>query len=287
MVIAFLLCALAALTLFWFLKGKKPKDGEAQHIYSYESTVTTADDASDDSKSDIGSPAESSDGAASDASSNFEPDDTSSDLTSTDITDTDGVNSTDITDTNGVNSTVSPPNTAGNDTVESTEETINENYSYVRLSEYPYSTELFETYGYSSAFLSDKIAIVSMQGADDGVYNIPEKINGYTVFAIINSHSTEAAKSVKCIIIPKTVSLISDNTFKSIYYPNLTDVYYCGTALNMLENIFSAPIDLQPRENPVNLHCLPDCVNTATYELFSAQTPRGSVYVEWDGILPN
>lgn len=116
--------------------------------------------------------------------------------------------------------------------------------------------------------------------ASDGIYIIPESIDGKRVGAIMpNAFSDTAISStVKKVVVPSTVKTIWQNAFSNCY--NLTDIYLHGTTINIFETAFA---DVSNRTGTLTIHCSRDCKTFAFYYYKNIVGNYNAIYKEWNG----
>jgi len=114
----------------------------------------------------------------------------------------------------------------------------------------------------------------------NGVYRIPEKIDGYRVTAIASTTFSdgEISPTVKKVVLPKTVRSVQSRTFSSCY--GLTDLYLCGEYVSMA-NVF---VPAEERSFPLTIHASRTCENDASRRYcVIASYDYGAQYEEWSG----
>ncbi len=171
---------------------------------------------------------------------------------------------------------------------ESNEESNDESSSPSQQIVYKYraSTPNDEFAGLS---LDNAITIIGVETvSENGVYTIPETIDGKRVFAIAsNAFCEEHIKdTVKTVIIPKSVKNIANYAFYDCY--NMTDLYLCGEA------VAGSPFSFLPPKEKCNgvitLHASATCHdrNLRTYKsMYSYEEWAGNdvgwIFEEWNG----
>ncbi len=129
--------------------------------------------------------------------------------------------------------------------------------------------------------ITDVIVITGVRtAASDGIYNIPEEIDGKRVGAIMPNAFSDAAISstVKKVVVPTSVKTIWQNAFSNCY--NLTDIYLRGTTINIFETAFA---DMSNRTGTLTIHCARDCKTFAFYYYRNIVDNYDALYQEWNG----
>ena len=129
--------------------------------------------------------------------------------------------------------------------------------------------------------ITDVIVITGVScAASDGIYTIPEEIDGKRVGAIMPNAFCDAAISstVKKVVVPSTVKTIWQNAFSSCN--NLTDIYLLGKTINIFETAFA---DVSNRTGTLTIHCARDCKTFAFYYYRNIVGNYGAIYQEWNG----
>ncbi len=232
------------------------------------------------------------------------PDDSSDNVSSTpsatDNSSTTQSNNTPTTSTNSSNNNNSEneqkPITSSDDDTPSGEEPKAEEqalkFHFLYASTLPEYNILFDWY--TREDLADKIIITAVEGeAPNGICNIPEKIDGFTVIGISNFSFDSAknptlnimASTIKKIIFPKSVTVFDPETFH--FCTNLTDAYICAESVYLPSYTFSLN-STEGTDPKINLYCSKSCENISPYfpKLLKDSIPYGCVYAEWDGTLP-
>lgn len=135
--------------------------------------------------------------------------------------------------------------------------------------------------GHAVYDVTDVIVITGVSvPSSDGIYVIPEKINGKKVGAIMPSAFNDPAISntVKKVVIPATVRSIWQNAFSNCY--NLTDIYIYSKVVEIYENSFA---DISKRTGSLTIHCTRDCRNFEFYYYRNIAGNYGATYKEWNG----
>ena len=112
----------------------------------------------------------------------------------------------------------------------------------------------------------------------DGVYIIPETIDGYRVVGILDGTFGEEhiRDTVKVVVIPKHVSTIACDALRFCY--NLTDLYICGEELGAPASFF--PVK-EYRRATLTVHCSSECHNR-DHRTFKSLCDGGEAeYEEW------
>lgn len=129
--------------------------------------------------------------------------------------------------------------------------------------------------------ISDVIVITGVRTpASDGVYNIPETIDGKRVGAIMPNAFCDSAISatVKKVVIPTTVKTIWKNAFSNCH--NLTDIYLFGKTIDIIEEAFA---NVSDRNGSLKIHCAYDCKTFAFYYYRNIADRYHATYHEWNG----
>lgn len=128
----------------------------------------------------------------------------------------------------------------------------------------------------------DDIVITGVATASkNGVYVIPEKIDGKRVIAIMQLSfcGDGISDTVKKIVVPSTVKTIWDRAFVKCY--NLTDIYFCGNSLYTYPSAFADPSE---RTGTLTIHCCAECSNRDfRYYKNIADSFYGAQFEEWNG----
>lgn len=129
--------------------------------------------------------------------------------------------------------------------------------------------------------IEDFIVITGVASvSSDGVYDIPEIIDGKKVGAIMPMAfcDPDISSTVKTVIVPATVKTIWQNAFSDCY--NLTDIYLRGNLIDIFENAF-APLSV--RTSTLTIHCSPGCTTYTFYHYRNIVQNYDAVYQEWGG----
>lgn len=111
----------------------------------------------------------------------------------------------------------------------------------------------------------------------DGIYRVPERIDGMRVVAI-DRHAF-AGEDVRKVVLPATVMTVNHDAFSACL--NLTDIYYGSKAIYTYSNAF-APVE--SRTGTLTIHCAQDCTNRHfSYYRKIASEWFGAEYREWNG----
>ncbi len=127
----------------------------------------------------------------------------------------------------------------------------------------------------------DVIVITGVSAVSpNGVYEIPETINGKKVGAIMSSAFSDAAISgtVRAVYLPSSVRMIWNGAFKTCY--NLTDIYLASAVIGIEETAFPATAK---RAGTLTIHCAADCRDFDYYYYRNIATRYDAVYEEWNG----
>ncbi len=112
------------------------------------------------------------------------------------------------------------------------------------------------------------------QTVSDGIYEIPQTIDGKIVVAVMPQAFTAVNKTVKQVILPASVKTVWNYAFEKC--SNLTHVYLRGKAIYIEGQAFEGV----PR---FTLHCSADC-SDRNFRYYKNIAPNyGAVYEEWNG----
>lgn len=116
--------------------------------------------------------------------------------------------------------------------------------------------------------------------AADGVYVIPDTIDGKKVAAIMPTafNDPKIAKTVKSITLPSTVRTIWENALSEC--TNLTDLYIKSAVIQIYEE--SLP-PASKRSGTLTIHCKKDCRNFDFYYYRNIANKYSAEYKEWNG----
>lgn len=116
--------------------------------------------------------------------------------------------------------------------------------------------------------------------ASDGIYDIPDTIDGKKVGGIMPYAFCDSAisQTVKKVIVPNTVKTIWQNAFSSCY--NLTDIYLRGRAIDIFETAF---VSKNNRNGTLTIHCSSDCTNFNYYYYRNIAENYNAQYKQWNG----
>ena len=116
--------------------------------------------------------------------------------------------------------------------------------------------------------------------ASDGVYIIPETIDGKKVAAIMPSAfcDPEIKDTVKKVVVPSSLKTIWQNAFSDCY--NLTDIYLRGSTIDILESAFA---NSSKRTSKLTIHCSRDCKTSAFYYYRNIAQNYDADYQQWNG----
>ncbi|MGN0172287.1 MAG: hypothetical protein ACI39E_05860 [Acutalibacteraceae bacterium] len=136
--------------------------------------------------------------------------------------------------------------------------------------------------GKGSMYVSDNIVVITgvVNPAPDGVYTIPETIDGNKVAAIMPSAFCDAniSQTVRTVILPATVRTVWSDAFGDCC--NLTDIYIKSLVIGIYEDAFP---ELPERTEALTIHCAKDCRNFDFYYYRNIASDYGAVYEEWNG----
>lgn len=116
--------------------------------------------------------------------------------------------------------------------------------------------------------------------ASDGVYTVPETIDGKRVGGIMPLAFCDPniSSTVKKVVVPATVRTVWQNAFSNCY--NLTDIYLCGNDISIYESAFA---DLPLRNSKLTIHCSRNCKRLDLYFYRNIYQDYGAEYQEWNG----
>ena len=129
--------------------------------------------------------------------------------------------------------------------------------------------------------ISDVIVITGVQtAASDGIYTIPQEIDGKRVGAIMPNAfcDSKISQTVKKIVVPATIKTIWQNAFSNCY--NLTDIYVEGKIIDIFESAFA---DKSNRTGALTIHCTYDCKNFDYKYYRNIADNYDALYQEWNG----
>ncbi|MBR5472355.1 MAG: leucine-rich repeat protein [Clostridia bacterium] len=135
--------------------------------------------------------------------------------------------------------------------------------------------------GHDSYAVENVIVITGVSSiSSDGVYVIPEKIDGKKVGAIMPDafSNPNVSHTVKKVVLPATVRTIWENAFSNCY--NLTDIYLHSKVIAIYE---SALPDVSKRTGTLTIHCARDCRNFEFYYYRNIINKYDAQYKEWNG----
>ena len=116
--------------------------------------------------------------------------------------------------------------------------------------------------------------------ASDGIYRIPDTIDGKTVIAIQKNafYNDGHALTVKAVYLPAKLRTVWDGAFLGCY--NLTDIYLYGRSV-YIGDAFPAA---EKRNGTLTIHCAYDCNNRDfRYYRNIAESYYDARYEEWNG----
>lgn len=119
--------------------------------------------------------------------------------------------------------------------------------------------------------------------AEDGVYIIPEEINGVKVVSIATNAfcKEQIAKTVKKVVIPSSVRLLQDYSFSKC--TNLTDIYFCGNIIDAYYSAFLKSYYSDELCSNFTVHCSKEC-RDSLFRKYSSSNYEYP-YQEWDGVI--
>lgn len=278
---AFLL--VAAISFFAILSGNKDNNDNDSNISSLsESTISSHSDNSGANNPDISNNNSSNDNNINDSTDNKTPTITPNNTKDPVISDNPSV----------PNDPTTPSTPSQDDTNKKTESNTDIDNDTPNTPEatkptYSYRDALYtECYMYDNQpqnlYMENHIVITGVYGvAGDGVYEIPETINGKKVVAVMQSAFSDPSVSanVKKIILPSTVRSVWENAFSDCY--NLTDIYFRSKSISVSQLAFA---DISKRTSTLTIHCSSDCKDAKFfYYKTIASTKYNAVYQLWDG----
>ncbi len=143
---------------------------------------------------------------------------------------------------------------------------------------------------YAGLSVENAITIIGVETvSENGVYDIPETIDGKRVFAIASYAFCEdnIKDTVKTVIVPKSVKNIANHAFYDC--GNMTDLYLCGEAVAGSPEYFLPKLEI--RKNTIVLHASATCHdrNLRTYKsMYSYEEWAGNdigwIFEEWNGL---
>lgn len=148
--------------------------------------------------------------------------------------------------------------------------------------QYGYRAAVTGDDGYGATIPADSIVITSINyTSPDGVYVIPDSIDGKRVFSIAGGVFSAPAirDTVRVVVIPKRCRNLFYDALNYCY--NLTDVYYAG------EGIFLADGFLPPvsrRNQTITIHSSATATNRNFTKLKNVAYYVEAQFSEWDGV---
>ena len=176
--------------------------------------------------------------------------------------------------TSDVSSETEPPTSKPTETQKPT---ISATYSYRDAT----AEDCFTSGNIPATPVENVIVITGVSTASsDGVYIIPDIIDGKKVAAIMPSAFCDAAikDSVKKVVVPSSVKTIWQNAFSDCY--NLTDIYLRGSTIDIFENAFA---DLSKRTSKLTIHCSRECKTFGFYYYRNIVQDYDADYQQWNG----
>ena len=134
--------------------------------------------------------------------------------------------------------------------------------------------------GYSVLYSYDGcIVITGVYGIpSDGVYNVPEKIDGKKVIAIAQNAFLGVKDNVRAVILPSTVRVIWPNAFAGC--SDLSNVYIRSKVIAIYPDAF---MSVQNRNVTLTLNTSRDCRDFDYYYYKNISNKYGASYNEWNG----
>lgn len=129
--------------------------------------------------------------------------------------------------------------------------------------------------------VEDVIVITGVStAASDGVYIIPEIIDGKKVAAIMPSAfcDPEIKDTVKKVVVPSSLKTIWQNAFSECY--NLSDIYLSGTTIDIFESAFA---NSSKRTSKLTIHCSRECKTFGFYYYRNIAQNYDAEYQQWNG----
>lgn len=116
--------------------------------------------------------------------------------------------------------------------------------------------------------------------AADGVYVIPETIDGKKVRAIMAGAFSDpkVSKTVKSVTLPASVKTVWSGAFENCY--NLTDLYLKSPVVELYKDSFP---EVSKRNFTITIHCKKDCRNFNYYYYSNIANQYSAEYEEWNG----
>lgn len=116
--------------------------------------------------------------------------------------------------------------------------------------------------------------------AADGVYVVPETIDGKKVRAIMAGAFSDpkVSKTVKSVTLPASVKTVWSGAFENCY--NLTDLYLKSPVVEIYKD--SLP-EVSKRNGTITIHCKKDCRNFNYYYYSNIANQYSAEYKEWNG----
>ncbi len=291
---AFLLLVFAfAITIFALSKNGANNNSSENSMYSetlplnnssYTSDILSSNNTSDDVSKNTSTDNSSQDKTPHNSSSDKTNPDDNSDTTTTTSHSQSSTISSSSSDT--TTSTVSPSQPSESDNTQTSEEQNSSQETIMPVEAvYIYrdavAADCYTAGNIPAQPIEDVIVITGVScAASDGIYNIPEEIDGKRVGAIMPSAFSDTAISstVKKVVVPSTVKTIWQNAFSNCY--NLTDIYLCGATINIFESAFA---DVSNRTGTLTIHCARDCKTFAFYYYRNIVGNYDALYQEWNG----
>ena len=129
-------------------------------------------------------------------------------------------------------------------------------------------------------FPEDAIILTGIRTpASNGVYVIPETVDGYRVIAL--APQAFRGSNAKTVVLPKSVRDVWQEVFADCYA--LADVYMASGAVHIEPSAF---VPVAERRVALTLHCQSDC-HDEDYNYYRNESVReayAAAYREWDGI---
>ena len=247
----------------------------SEEVNLIDSVETGSNEASSEPKSDSKnsfSSKEAQSSAESDASSNATSSKTGgaqSNTSSSKTAETSGKpsgNSSVVSSSKIISSSEPPSSTPTSSS--STSSTSSEDSKKTEVTYLYRAAQVGDDFDSKAKILPDDIVITGVKNAaEDGVYNIPQKIDGKRVIAIMEFAFTgsEIRDTVKSVIIPSTIKTINTNAFISCL--NMTDIYFCGDEIHCYTR--SLPYDNDKYNKVFTIHCSAKCTNR-TYKTYKS-----------------
>lgn len=120
--------------------------------------------------------------------------------------------------------------------------------------------------------------------SSDGIYRIPETIDGNQVFAVMGLAfcDEDVAPTVRKVVIPSTVKTVWNYAFYNC--TNLTDIYLCPDAVYIESQAFAPK---SRRNSPLTIHASYGCSDRNLRYYRNSASYYDANFKEWDGTVLN